>query len=157
MNEGAIYNQISDKTKQAIDDQISHLENCAENFYPEEKERFTNLRDGAKTVLNILLSDKICATGTTAWLMNLDYDQLVFAKEKASELIQRKNDEVKVKLWGVLSDFKPNKWFKECSEAEQYLKDNISEYLDCMKGKRNKFKIDYTMVLPSEVEEYLNP
>jgi len=120
MADGAIYNQLSDSTKKAIDEQIAYLNKCADEYFPEEKERFTTLREGAQTVLRILMSDKICDTGTTAWLKNLDRNQLEHAISSAKEILKAKTSQGKVALFGVFGGKDGSKWYGDKDEAESY-------------------------------------
>jgi hypothetical protein len=159
MSDGAIYNQLSDKTKQRIDEQIAYLKQCADEHYPEQKERFTALRDGAKTVLDIIKSDKICGTGTTNWLSNLDYDQLVFAKEKCIELITKKDDEEKIKIWytksDLIVDFHDNGYYLTYQEAVEGLIKIVKENAEENAEKRNSLGIYPMMIRESEIHEYI--
>lgn len=158
MADGAIYNQIREAVQKDIDAQVEHLKGLIDSI-PESKERYIIMHEGAQTVLNVLKRDAICSQGTTAWLKNLDYEQLVFAKEKCTELINKKDDEEKIKIWytksDLIVDFDDDGYYLTYEEAVEGLlkiiKDNSKENAN----KRNSLGIYPIMVRESELSSYI--
>lgn len=153
MAQGAIYHQLKSATTAEIDLQIKHLIKSLE-AYPENKERFQAMHDGARTVLNILERDPITASSTTSWLEQLSYEQLTFAKQEAIRLLTKKDEEQLVRIWSVHSLFSPTYFFKTYEEAKIKLIELMNEDLT-EKERRNEFSIKPTKVRESELSEYI--
>ena len=158
MADGAIYNQIKEAVQKDIEAQVEHLKGLIDDT-SESKERYIIMSEGAQTVLNVLNRDAICATGTTAWLKNLDYDQLVFAKERCTELINKKDDEEKIKIWNTKSDlivdYEENGYYLTYEEAVAGLLKIIEDNSKENANKRNSLGIYPMMVRESELSDYI--
>jgi len=155
MREGAIINQISDSVNKSIQEQIQHLSHLSEDKQGVDKVRYEAMFDGAQTVLSIISHDKICATGTSNWLSNLDHDQLVFAQKKISSLINKMEQEEKIKLWCIYSEYSLPYYFRSYEEAVKKLKEIIDVETTEYSNRKNRFQIGTKFVRESELSEYL--
>lgn len=111
--ENKIYELLSDKTKQMVDEQISYLG-------AKDSDKFRDFHEGAQTVLDILKIDPIFELGTTNWLKVMDSGQLEFAIKKANEMLKEKKSRGKVLIYGVHSSHGLPKFFLERAEANKH-------------------------------------
>lgn len=160
MSSGAIINQISESTKKRIEFQTNHLRKMANGDIEasKSKESYQLMFEGAKYVLNIIEDDALCAQGTRNWLQQFDYEQLVFARDTAQALIDKKDEEGKIKIWTTGSDYPVgnfDSYFLTYEEAAETLLEIIKESSVKRTNKSNSFDIRPVHIRESELSDYI--
>ncbi len=160
MTQSVIYELLLDKSKSEIQGQIAHFEKLAKEAPEEEtashynRHSYADMLDGAKMILNIITTDPIGKEGTRNWLHNLSYSQLEYARDTAVELIKKKDDEEKVKIWCVQTTHSSVYYFKEYDDAASKLKKLISDEIKKKRSVRDAELIQIS-VRESELSEYI--
>jgi hypothetical protein len=153
----ALYHQIDEAVMADLHFQVSHLSKIRNNtdFDTDERARFAQLYEGAKTVISILKRDPLLACGTDAWLANMDQGQLQYTLESTTRLLQKKVDETKIKLWKVYSGHSSVYHFQHYSEASAKLIEILTEDSVQHPDRANEALINPVMIPESEVADYL--
>lgn len=149
MRTNLIYDQISERTAEALKQQMAHLSDMA--AHSNNRERFKSMEHGAQIMLDILRSDPICDQGTRNWMSGLTRDQLQRAIEIAQDLIKEKTNQGKVTLFGV---FKNNdaEWHLSRDEAEACF---LAAASDIVKKSNPELSLERRKVPTEELAEYI--
>lgn len=110
---GQIYELLSDRTRQMLDEQIGWLRDS-------DNPKFRNLLVGAETVLDILKTDPAFESGTSNWLKAMNVRQLEYAIKAANKILKEKKSKGKISVYGVHSGVVDDKYFFGRKEANEY-------------------------------------
>jgi hypoxanthine phosphoribosyltransferase len=88
---------------------------------------------------------------TSAYLDSLNYEQLQWAKEYTQKLIDKKEQDEKIRVWYVNCEITMSPWFIAKEKAKEWVKENINKLLD--EGKFPKIEIQSMHVRESELAE----
>ena len=110
MSHSPIVDIINEQLKGQLEEQLAYLKNNSENRDSlTEKERFTLLHDGARTMMNILENSDIGQAGTDNFLNHLTSDQLKYAITSAQAILKEKTSIGKITLYSVAKKTKNRK------------------------------------------------
>jgi hypothetical protein len=147
--------------------QTSYLERRGqESADGPDAKRFMDMFDGAKTVLNILENSAIGESGTRQWLAKLDKNQLLHAQECVADLLKKKDDEDKYRIYigrahhlsrCFLSEDKANRWVgvQMGLVARALGKGRKGDTKPTFSYREVTFTVDPKRVLFSELNDYL--
>lgn len=121
MSHSPIIDIINEQLKSQLEEQLAYLKSNSETRDSlTEKERFTLLRDGARTMMNILENSDIGQAGTDNFLNQLTRDQLRYAITSAQAILKEKTSIGKITLYCVDAGSAGHKWFWEKVKADAF-------------------------------------